>query len=36
MILQVGADAGQVDAHRDAVPRQLVGRADAREHQQLR
>ena len=35
-VLQVAADAGQVDAHGDAVRAQLRGRADARQHQQLR
>ena len=36
VVLQVGADRGLVEAHLDAERAELVGRADAREHQQLR
>ena len=36
VVLQVAADGGLVEAHVDAERAQLVGRADAREHQQLR
>ena len=36
MILQVLADAGQRHRDLDAVRAQLLGIADAREHQQLR
>ena len=36
VILQVGADVGHVGDHRDAVPAQMVGRAEPGQHQQLR
>src|SRR5690606_21988710 len=36
VVLQVGADPGGVVQHLDPVMSQVVGRADAREHQQLR
>ena len=36
VVLQVGADAGQVGDDVDAEPAQLVAAADAGEHQQLR
>ena len=36
VVLQVGAHPGQVGLHLDAVQAQVRGRADAREHQQLR
>ena len=35
MILQVGADAGQVDGRLDAHGAQMIRRADARQHKQL-
>jgi hypothetical protein len=35
MIHEIGADARQVDKRLDAEPRQVVGRPEAREHQQL-
>ena len=35
VVVQVHADARQLVLHRDAVLAQVVGRADAREHQQL-
>ncbi len=36
VVLQVAADLWLVQPYVDAVPAQFVGRADAREHQQLR
>jgi len=36
VIVEVGSDTGQVDLDRDVVRAQLLGRADARQHQQLR
>ena len=36
VVVQVAADAGQVDPRRDAVAAQVLARADAREHQDLR
>ena len=36
MVDQVLADAGQIDEAVDAVVAQMVGRADPRQHQQLR
>ncbi len=35
-VLQVHADAGQIDASGDAVRAQVRGRTDPRQHQQLR
>jgi hypothetical protein len=35
VVLQPGTHGGGVDDHRDAVPPQVVGRADPRQHQQL-
>ena len=35
-VLQILADAGQIDAHLDAVAVELLFRTDARQHQQLR
>jgi hypothetical protein len=36
VVVEVAPDAGQVHPRRDAVPRELLGRPDAREHQQAR
>src|ERR1700758_1150416 len=36
MILQIGADAGPIEQHVDAVCAQVFGRADAGQHQDLR